>query len=273
MDLFIAGVWGMLAGFHTATWGIYKDAIHEGYSYPRYFRSVVISTLAGPLIQYLARFDLSRAASFVALFGLIYVTERAVVELYKTFFREEDQSKYFIPMRFHVMGRIVHSRPIRWAVGTLCILIAAAIVWGLYRIEQSRPGIAPALLVALVGSAGGWVSALSGAWKDAPLEGFETLKFFRSPLISLTYALLLALLIDNYLQIGLASLGYTIATIETYKTFFFPSKPRGKFAGKPILYPHMLKVRQRFIPLYASIWLLVITAWVIAFTQPRQGLL
>ncbi|MGH7720827.1 MAG: hypothetical protein ACREON_18520, partial [Gemmatimonadaceae bacterium] len=114
MDLVIAGVVGLLAGFHTATWGIYKDAIHEGYSYPRYFRSVVISTLLGPFIQSLAGFDLGRGASYVALFGLIYVGERAIVELYKTFFREEDQSKYFIPMRFHVMGRIVHSKPVRW---------------------------------------------------------------------------------------------------------------------------------------------------------------
>ena len=34
-----------------------------------------------------------------------------------------------------------------------------------------------------------------------------------------------------------ASIGYERATAETYKTFFFPSKPRGKFAGKPVLFP------------------------------------
>jgi hypothetical protein len=49
-----------------------------------------------------------------------------------------------------------------------------------------------------------------------------------------------------------ASLGFTIATLETYKTFFFPSKPRGKFAGKPILYPDMLERRKPFAVLYAA---------------------
>jgi hypothetical protein len=33
-----AGI-GTLAGLHTATWGMYKDSIHEGFFWPRYFRS------------------------------------------------------------------------------------------------------------------------------------------------------------------------------------------------------------------------------------------
>ena len=45
----------------------------------------------------------------------------------------------------------------------------------------------------------------------------------------------------------MAGLGFTIFTLETYKTFFFPSKPRGKFAGKPILFPDMLRRRQPFV--------------------------
>ena len=109
----------------------------------------------------------------------------------------------------------------------------------------------PGLVIALlIGSLGGWISAFGGAWKDAPIEGFELLKFFRSPVIALTYALLIACLTDNYLYIGLCGLGYTIGTIETYETFCFPNKPRGKFAGKEIQYPEMLEKRKRFVPLY-----------------------
>ena len=33
-----------------------------------------------------------------------------------------------------------------------------------------------------VGALGGWYSAFGGAWKDAPIEGFQLFKFFRSPL-------------------------------------------------------------------------------------------
>ena len=69
-----------------------------------------------------------------------------------------------------------------------------------------------------------------------------------------------------------AGLGYTIFTLETYKTFFFPSKPRGKFAGKPILHPDMLRRRQHFVPLYAAIWILVLTGFYLALTQPHSGL-
>ena len=63
------------------------------------------------------------------------------------------------------------------------------------------------------------------------------------------------------LVVLMAALGYTIFTLETYKTFFFPSKPRGTFAGKPILYPDMLRRRQHFVPIYAAIWVLVLTGF------------
>jgi hypothetical protein len=78
------------------------------------------------------------------------------------------------------------------------------------------------------------------------------------------YALLLSRLTDDLVLNALAALGFTIATTETYKTFFFPSKPRGKFAGMPVLYPDMLRKRQPFIALYAAIWLVVIVAWIAA---------
>ena len=37
----------MLAGLHTATWGMYKDAIHEGFFWPRYFRSPIVGIVMG----------------------------------------------------------------------------------------------------------------------------------------------------------------------------------------------------------------------------------
>ena len=63
------------------------------------------------------------------------------------------------------------------------------------------------------------------------------------------------------LIVALCALGFTVATIETYKTFFFPSKPRGKFANKPIVYPEWLRYRLRFVPLYVGIWVFVIGAF------------
>jgi hypothetical protein len=40
--------------------------------------------------------------------------------------------------------------------------------------------------------------------------------------------------------------------------------PRGKFAGKPVHFPDMLRRRQPFIYLYATIWLVVLVALVVA---------
>jgi hypothetical protein len=270
MELVIAAVIGLLAGTHAATWGMYKDAPHEGFTVRRYSRSVIVGLVVGVGLQLLLRLDLTRAAAMVVFFGLCYVTERGIVEVYKTFLRQEDQSKYFIPMQFHIGGKVVQSTPKRLLVGLAYSIVVLLAIWGVHRLDDVDVGIPRLVMVLLIGSIGGWISAFGGAWKDAPIEGFETLKFFRSPAMTIFYALVLSFLTDNYVMIALAALGYERATIETYKTFFFPNKPRGKFAGKPVDYPEMLTRRQRFVPLYVAIWLAVITAGVLAFSGERE---
>jgi hypothetical protein len=250
----LAAAVGLIAGIHTATWGMYKDAPHEGFSGWKYARSIVLATVIAVVIAGGWGLDPRRAADLVVLFGATYAVERALAEIYKTFLREEDQSKYFIPMQFSVFGQVVRSRSAR-CLGILILAIA---------IERAAPNPTPIGTVLAIGGLGGWISAFGGAWKDAPKEGFQTLKFFRSPFIATVYAVLLSRLTDDIVLMALGALGYTIATTETYKTFFFPSKPRGKFAGMPVLYPDMLRKRQPFIALYAAIWLVVIVAWVMA---------
>ena len=273
MNAILAVVIGLLSGAHTSTWGMYKDSPHEGFTWRTYFRSIVLSALIALAWEAVVAFDLTEAWTRVVLFGLTYVTERGLVELYKTYLREEDQSKYFIPMQFHVMGRVVESRGVRWSVAGTWIAVVLLIAWGLHRFQESGPGIPGWAVVLLIGSIGGWLSAFGGAFKDAPVEGFETFKFFRSPVVALLWSLLVACFSRDYLHIALCGLGYTVATIETYKTFFFPNKPRGKFAGKPILFPRFLTWRYRFAPLYAAIWLVVLLNIAAALSGPRHGLL
>ena len=128
------------------------------------------------------------------------------------------------------------------------------------------------LTAAIAGFIVGIVIAIGGGWKDAPKEGFDLLKFFRSPLMTVAYALLLSAFTSRHLLIAVASIGFERATAETWKTFFFPSKPRGKFAGKPVTHPHMVAHRQWFIAPYATIWIAVIAMAAIAFTQPSLAL-
>ena len=105
MNLLIALVIGLMAGAHSATWGMYKDAIYEGFTYRKYFRSIIFSGLIAIVFERVTNLELAQPANMVILYGMTYVIERGVLEFYKTFLREEDQSKYFIPMQFHVGGK------------------------------------------------------------------------------------------------------------------------------------------------------------------------
>jgi len=68
--------------------------------------------------------------------------------------------------------------------------------------------------------------------------------------------------------VTLAASGLTIATTESYKTFLFPSRPRGKFAGKPVWFPDILRKRNRVVPIYVGIWLAVL---LMLFEGMRHG--
>lgn len=48
------------------------------------------------------------------------------------------------------------------------------------------------------------------------------------------------------------------------KTFFFPSRPRGKFQGMPILHPAMLERRRWLVPACAAITLAVLACIAVA---------
>jgi hypothetical protein len=271
-DVGIALLVGVAAGAHAATWGMYKDAIYEGFTYTTYFRSFVVSACVAVTAELVVDFDMTQATSIVVLFGLTYVIERGLAEFYKTFLRDEDQSKYSIPMQLAVRGKVVARRSRRLLSGAAYVVAVVAIVLGIHLLQDAHVVDGwPAVL--LIGSAGGWISAFGGAWKDAPVEGFSLFKFFRSPLVALAYAVLLASMTDDYVYVSMGALGYTVATLETYKTFFKPNVPRGKFAGKVIQFPQMLRARQWSIPLYAGIWVGVVTAFAIAFTEPRAGVI
>ncbi len=279
MEILIVLLTGLLAGLHTSTWGMYKDSPHEGFGWPKYFRSTIISVILAPVVWHVTKLkgddSLSMAASLFLLWGTIYVAERAIVEVWKTFIRTEDQSKYFIPMQLHVLGRVVESKRDRLIAAVFYVGGIAAVGWLLVALWQRHQvgnlNWNPYVILLLL-SVGGWVSAFGGAWKDAPIEGFETFKFFRSPAVAYFWAWMAANLTDNFVVITCCSLGFTIACIETYKTFFFPSRPRGKFQGKPIDFPEMLKRRQNFIPIFIAAWLFVIITGVMAFLGPHSGL-
>ncbi len=259
MNYAIATLIGFLAGLHTSTWGMYKDAPQEGFTWAKYFRSAITGALLGAGTHYVTQWDLTDPAARFVYWGLIYCLERAVTEFWKYFIREEDQAKYFIPMQFGIMGKPMKDAKKRISIGVGVAAICFAIFFGLRAVEQRYAADVPTwVLVITVGAIFGWISAFGGAWKDAPIEGFETFKFFRSPGIAAAWAAVLVHFTVSWMVLAIAAEGFTVAAIETYKTFFFPSRPRGKWAGKPVHHPEYLTIRLKFVPLWVGIWLLVI---------------
>lgn len=261
----IAALVGLLSGTHAAIWGMYKDAVHEGFAMNRFARSIVIGSICAVGLQAVLKVPM-RPGPLVLLFGLAYAAERGIVETWKTFVRDEDQSKYFIPMQFSLRGEPVTSRRIRLVAGVAYVVIVGLALWAIASLDRSgRPGD---LTVALVGFATGLIVAVGGGWKDAPKEGFDPVKFMRSPAMTVAFALLLSRFTDSALLMAVGAIGFERATAETWKTFFFPSKPRGKFSGKPITHPEMLHRRRYFVPLYVAIWAIVIACSALALRQP-----
>lgn len=267
MNLILATLIGALAGLHISTWGMYKDAPHEGFTWRKFFRSTAVGAAIGLAAHGFLRWDLAGDPGARFLYwALCYLLERAATEFWKYFIREEDQSKYFIPMQFGMFGKPMKDARRRIGIGLAvaagCVLLFAGI-----RALEARYAPAPTwLVVVTVGAVFGWVSALGGAWKDAPIEGFELFKFFRSPAVAAAWAAACASLTTSWAVLAICAEGLTVASIETYKTFFFPHRPRGKFAGKPVLHPEFLRLRRGFVPHYAAIWLVVLghAAWAIA---------
>ena len=105
----------------------------------------------------------------VQIFFLVMGIERFLAEIYKGFFRTEDQKKYFVPSRITFFGRHVESDALRYAVGTVIV----AVVFGFLLVEVPMQSYWAYLATAYCT---GLIVALGGAYKDAPFEGFDWLK-------------------------------------------------------------------------------------------------
>ncbi len=271
IELLFATLVGTAAGLLSATWGMFKDAPHEGFAWSSYARSPLVGAVVALSVAVLTPLDAADPAGVVVLFGVVYGLERALVEVYTTFFREGDGTEYTIPMQFSVGGEAVESRVLRVGAGVVYLAAVLAILYGTWLLERAVPELDTVVVALAVGSLGGWISALGGAWKDAPVEGFHLLKFFRSPLLASLYGLMVASLTTSYPAVFVGSLGYTVASIETWKTFRRPGEPPGKFSDQPVRHPEMVRRRYWLVPLYALIWLGVLAAIALALLGVGTG--
>lgn len=270
MSIVIAAVVGILAGTHAATWGAYKDAPFEGFRLRSYLRTVLLATVISLGFALWPGHTLIGQSRVVAVIGAVYALERLATEWWKAILREEDQSVYTIPMRLGFGGRPVDHRGIRYAVGGAVILGIVAVAAVIVQLQHVFPHASAWLIVPTVGAAGGWATAIGGAWKDAPIEGFSGWKFLRSPAVATAWAIPLSLLASNWVLLLLASGGFAVASIETYKTFFTGGRAPGKFADRPMLH-HLPVARRRLGRLHATLWAALCISLLVSLAQPAAG--
>jgi len=222
---------GLLCGLHAATWGGFKDSPYEGFKPGSFVRSILLGL--GSAVAVSVTTDLESTQSVLVLVGLCYVLERFATEWWKAIVREDDQSAYSIPMRLAVRGRPIDDPGRRYAIGVVVAGCLLLVCWAAGEIQHavSTP---PLWGVVLVAGSGGWLTAVGGAWKDAPVEGFSGWKFLRSPVVATAWAVVLSRFTGDWVLLTLAAAGWSVISIETYKTFLTGGRPPGKFADRPV---------------------------------------
>ena len=135
---------------------------------------------------------------------------------WKRIVREDDQTAYSIPMRLAAHGRPIDYRRLRYLLG---LAIAAGLVasrWAIRDLQPLFPSV-PVWATVLLAGTGGWLTAVGGAWKDAPVEGFSGWKFLRSPVVATGWAAVLSPFTHDWVLLAVAAGGWSAICVETYR--------------------------------------------------------
>ncbi|MCD6464597.1 hypothetical protein J7L02_03705 [Candidatus Woesearchaeota archaeon] len=255
-EFIIAYFVGLTSGLHSASWGAFKDTVFEGYEPKKFFRSIIAGLTLGIFAFLFLKLNNVQHLNLGLFFLFVVTLERLFTETFKIFFREEDQTNYRIPSKLHLFGRIVHNNFLRYSLGLGYIALAALLFYlpkliKVYVFNHALTSIFYGVLAGFI------ASALGGALKDAPFEGFDLLKFLRSPIIGGFWGLVLSFFTNDYSFLIFACVGAERITIEFYKTFV-SRKPPGKFKFEKPVFKSWVVKRNRFVLPYFATWLLFI---------------
>ncbi|NKB66179.1 MAG: hypothetical protein GKR89_03885 [Candidatus Latescibacteria bacterium] len=216
----------VVSGLYTSLWGAFKDSPYEDWkprTFPRsmYFHVVIFLVLywVPPFSQRFAPLGL------VQVFFLVMGLERFLAEIYKGFFRTEDQAKYFVPSRITFFGRYVDSNLVRHGMGV--VIVAAVFAFSLLSTQ-----ITSFVGFALTAYGTGLVVAMGGAYKDAPFEGFKWLKFQRSGAVLALLSPLFYFLNDPLNPIPLGFLIYMNGGLERFAVEYYKTYIQRNMSGK-----------------------------------------
>ncbi len=253
MHFWFSFVVSLTSGLYTSLWGAFKDSPFEGLKRRTFPRSVYFHTVIFCALYWLPFFHGSfRQLSLFQVFFAIMGLERFLAELYKGFFRSEDQSKYAVPSRITFFGRPVTSEPLRLFFGVVLVAGVFSLLFLSVRIEDF-PGFAA------VAFSTGLLVSLGGAYKDAPFEGFAPLKFFRSATV---LAICSPLFFFSNNPRSPMPLGYLIFMngglerflVEYYKTYVQRTMS-GKFRPDLPRIPRYIETREKY---HYMAWIIIV---------------
>lgn len=216
----------LLSGLYTSLWGAFKDSPFEGFK-PRTFPRSIWFSLVIYLVLYLLP-PFSQQLQEIGMFQLFFLVmgiERFLAEIYKGFFRTEDQEKYFVPSRITFFGRHVESDLLRYSVGT--VIVAAVFAVALIDVPVDR-----FLWFLLIAYGTGLVVSLGGAYKDAPFEGFKPLKFQRSGIVLAILSPLFYFLNDPAAPVSAGFLIYMNGGLERFSIEYYKTYIQRNMSGK-----------------------------------------
>lgn len=251
LDYLILLVLALISAIHVACYGSFKDTPYESLKPLRIVREMLVSLFVLPFLFIFFR-QIFSLEKFYVIFGLILIFSRIVTEVYKQFFRVEDQSQYKIPSQVHLFRKIPKNRIIRFGLMFIVILfLLLAYKLSFYIINLPIDILFKGLLI---GFTGGLMTAIGGGYKDGFFEGFDKIKFFRSPIVTAFCAVFLSMNTNNPAVILFAAMGYERMIVEFYKGFIKSGYIPGKFKAKKPVYPEWLMNRKVFILPYAITW-------------------
>lgn len=222
---------GASAGLAMASLGALKDTRYgdEQFSPRAFVRSPILGAMLGLGILWTG-WPCPRAASPAVLFLAVMALERLTTETYKLFLRPAPAGRR-VPSQAAILGRPIESPLRRMVLGLCFVAAAAAILASVGRLGTITPGIEAMCF----GLFAGVLVAVGGAWKDAPIEGWSTSAFLRSPLLAAVVAVLISM--GSWSQ-NLHAQGVTDATslffvclggerllVESYKAFIRRRRP------------------------------------------------
>ncbi len=215
-----------VSGLYTSLWGAFKDSPYEGLKPKTFPRSIYFNVVIFLVLYYAEPFS-GRVAA-LSLFQLFFLTmglERFLAEIYKGFFRTEDQDKYFVPSRITFFGHHVASDVPRYVLGTIIVAVVFGVLWIDVTVERFVP-------VAVVAYATGLLVALGGAYKDAPFEGFKPLKFQRSGFVLALLSPVFYFTNDSTAPISVGFLIYMNGGLERFVVEYYKTYIQRNMSGK-----------------------------------------